>query len=61
MERAAGRVFASGLFQGDPFIDDVDYVGPGEELVDELLGNTAGHGFIVQPNPIVSGPAPQRR
>jgi len=43
MERAAGLVLAPGLFQWHAGIDHIDDIGAGQQLVDEGLGNPAGH------------------
>ena len=48
VERAAGLVVLSGLAQGDATVDEVDDVGAGEEGVDEVGGNSAGHGVSEQ-------------
>jgi len=43
--RAAGLVLAPGFLQLHAAADHLDDVGPGDEFVDEMLGD-AGHGLI---------------
>lgn len=45
MERTAGVVFAPGLFQWHPGIDDFDNVDAVQQVIDEGLRNAAGHGL----------------
>ena len=60
VERAAGLELAPGLFQRHAAADEFDDVGTGDKLVDEGLGNAAGHGFkstreFVRPKPAWCG------
>jgi hypothetical protein len=43
VERAAGLVLAPGFLQLHAAADHLDDVGAGDELVDEMLGDAAGH------------------
>ena len=44
VKRAAGLVFAAGLFQGHAVVDDLDDVRAVEKFVDKGLWDTPGHG-----------------
>ncbi len=46
VERTAGHVIAPGLFQRHARIDHIDDVDAGHELIDELLGDFAGHDAV---------------
>ena len=46
VERAAGLVLAPGALQLHAAADHLDDVGAGDQLVDEVLGDAAGHGRI---------------
>ena len=47
MERAAGLVLAAGALELHAAADHLDDVGPGDQLVDEVRGDAAGHGESV--------------
>ena len=40
MKGAAGLIFPAGFFQGHTVINDLDYIGSGQQLIDELIRNT---------------------
>ncbi len=45
VEGATGLVILAGLAQLDAAADQIDDVGAGEEVIDELRGDSAGHGI----------------
>ena len=44
MERAARNMVTPGLAQGYIAVDDINYVNAGQQIIDELLWDQAGHG-----------------
>ena len=59
VERAARGPVAAGLFERHAFLDHVDDVDAGEEVVDEFFGDAAAHG-IRMPRPSISFVVPAK-